>query len=405
MKNLAFTLVELLVVIAIITLLIGLLIPAVQMVRESARRVECTNKLKQIALASLNYHDTISAFPSGCQYNFRGRISSSTSTGWETGMRISGFIALLPFCEMSGLYNKIVENEYVYRWNSNNPTNAGTILKITNSRNSIGSDQNNEENPPITQIGFLHCPSDPFTRYLSPATTWDTGRTSYRFCYGDHPVFGTVSFSSGSGTYTQCDESRGAFGFNKWFDLKRIKDGSSLTVFFSERAIASENVERDVRAAHVPIGGTETYTGTHPNGNYQMQFILPPDSLKGRMYTTDQYGRGGCRWGDGEPSYTGFCTIIKPNAPSPTATWGTLPPQYGGGSANRRAFPAASSYHSGGALAAFGDARVQMIAETIDCGTPAYTTGPYTFLKTGISAFNVWGALGTRDGGEVMEVP
>lgn len=88
----AFTLVELLVVIAIIGILVGLLLPAVQAAREAARRMSCSNNLKQIGLAMHNYHDTVLKFPPGA-------VFGDDSFGWAT--------FILPQMEQSNLYNQI----------------------------------------------------------------------------------------------------------------------------------------------------------------------------------------------------------------------------------------------------------------------------------------------------------
>lgn len=96
-RRCGFTLVELLVVIAIIGILIGMLLPAVQQVREAARRISCTNNLKQIGLALHNYHSSNSEFPPG--FTLANRTSGNGTFGWAC--------FTLPFIEQGNLFNSI----------------------------------------------------------------------------------------------------------------------------------------------------------------------------------------------------------------------------------------------------------------------------------------------------------
>ncbi len=101
-----FTLVELLVVIAIIGILVGLLLPAVQAAREAARRMQCSNNLKQMGLAVLNYESTYKKFPvkTGGTANFCGSCPERNAANYN---RLSVFVPLLPFIEQTPLYNRI----------------------------------------------------------------------------------------------------------------------------------------------------------------------------------------------------------------------------------------------------------------------------------------------------------
>lgn len=110
-----FTLVELLVVIAIIGILIALLLPAVQQAREAARRMQCTNNLKQLGIALHNYHDTFGDIVfldggTGDGGGF-GNHGSWSPTG-TNAFRMSGFLSLLPFMEQGNIYELAAKNNF-----------------------------------------------------------------------------------------------------------------------------------------------------------------------------------------------------------------------------------------------------------------------------------------------------
>src|SRR2546423_1510328 len=115
----AFTLIELLVVIAIIAILIGLLIPAVQKVREAAARAQCANNLKQLGIAAHNYHDVNKRFPPAMMVAALGAKTPWGATPYtnnpSSAYRNPGFgpnwaVFLLPFVEQDNLYKQVAKN-------------------------------------------------------------------------------------------------------------------------------------------------------------------------------------------------------------------------------------------------------------------------------------------------------
>jgi prepilin-type N-terminal cleavage/methylation domain-containing protein/prepilin-type processing-associated H-X9-DG protein len=201
MRRYGFTLIELLVVIAIIAILIGLLLPAVQKVRESAARTQCANNLKQIGLALHNYHDTNRSLPPGY---FATMPYADGATDTAPGWGWAAFI--LPDLEQDNLYRQLNFNQPVQK-----SADIATIAK------------------------FYLCPSD---IYPSSAFSLSDG-------------FGNTICVAGPTSYTACvggDESdttgltgQGVFFRNSQTRLTDITDGTSNTIMIGERAWSNAN--------------------------------------------------------------------------------------------------------------------------------------------------------------------
>ena len=130
-KNSAFTLVELLVVIAIIGILVGMLLPAVQSVREAARRTACLNNLRQIGMATILFHDANGAFPPARTTTPGPRLSISFRNGPD-----SWFVRILPFMEQNNLFKEWDLSD-VYRNQSEAATSTPVSTFLCPSRHTI----------------------------------------------------------------------------------------------------------------------------------------------------------------------------------------------------------------------------------------------------------------------------
>ena len=343
-----FTLIELLVVIAIIAALIALLLPAVQSAREAARRAQCSNNLKQIGLALHNYHARQDVFPMGASASLNplnGSPPCSSWAGWST------LAALLGDMEQAPLYNAI-NFALDPNGNSSRPFNA----TVTGAR-----------------VASYLCPSD-----------GDAGRVHLNSYYASE---GT-SIRADEGTSkspcgTPGQGSTGLFYYGKAYRIAEVRDGTSMTVAFGEGLVGSGGARARPRVTGVNIpGGTPLYDA-RADANATRQSIAECDAL----FTAVPEGRlssnRGRYWAWGTESMTLFSTIIPPN--SADHPWGqcrfkcvpTSPE-----SSDHSHITNATSNHPGGANVLMGDGSVRFIKGTL--------------------AMDVWWALGTRSGGEVI---
>ncbi|EAQ82815.1 DUF1559 domain-containing protein [Blastopirellula marina] len=206
-----FTLVELLVVIAIIGVLIALLLPAVQQAREAARRMSCSNNLKQVGLAVHNYHDTHLKLPIGAQYY------------WHSNF----LVHLLPFLEQGNIYDGLVFN------------NASAML--FDSTSMSGYRQANYEVMQGFNAPAYQCPSSPLPEFAeNPGGPVECGTTSYIGVAGAPTSSITSTDPTGQSRCVSASTgylcSNGALIPNESLRLAQISDGTTNTVIIAEQS-------------------------------------------------------------------------------------------------------------------------------------------------------------------------
>ena len=358
-----FTLIELLVVIAIIAVLIALLLPAVQAAREAARRSQCVNNLKQLALAAQNYHDISGAFPGG---SYSGTTFNPPHYGTYPE-NFSVFVRLLPFFEQSPMYNS---------------TNF----------NLCSADQANITIAGV-QVKTLVCPSDPMnTPVPFPATQSSTGVTPGWSWNAIYPIpagnwqQAFSSYAGNAGTFT--------FGFSNLM---------SATVLSQYNGVIYN--DSSVNIAQVTDGTSNTMIfGEHARG---LLFVVDP-----------AYAVADGSWNSGRWYDTLFATLYPMNLGLGNGAGIPNPTYYDPTSAG--------SYHPGGANFAFCDGSVRYLKNSINSWsfsagntdssgdsmpngttyTPVPIVAPYTkvgnYLANGTALLGVYQSLSTRSGGEVI---
>ncbi len=320
-KHRGFTLVELLVVIAIIGVLVGLLLPAVQNAREAARRMSCSNNVKQIGLAMQNYHAAFKCLPAGERFTKQGGPIDAVGTAW---------ISILPFIEASAAAEKIRSD---IPWYLQDPEAVLIVEPVYRCPSDIA-----EERHGYTFVGLLNLPV---------GSTFASNSYNMSCGYSDAHAFGPNMGPQPHTLFT------GVYGINSNTKYKTILDGLSNTFAFGEAASGfamCEGIGCDtpIQPANNPVAESEAQftdgwsEAFVPPTSTPMDFVTPVDSparlnRRTRLPVTDSFYDVTDIFND-KPSWQGG-------------------PHY---ATNFR------SHHVGGAYFGFCDGSVQFFTDSID---------------------------------------
>lgn len=311
-----FTLLELLVTLAVIGILVALLLPAVQVAREAARRMSCANNLSQIGVALHNYHEAHRVLPFGCGTDYDGIVSS---LGTLADRRYSAHSQILPQLDQANVYQQIdfqVAPFHPY-------VNSGAYDPAC-----IASGGLSAANGPaaVVKISSFVCPSD-IDRLQS---MWS--HNNYRSC-------------NGGGWHGR--NGNGMFGQNSSVRLGDVTDGLSNTAMFSERCKGTW--DHDI---FDPLADIYDAAGIWSEETFRDHCLsLSPQQAAAYHQNVDS----GQNWLEANFNWTRYNHLVPPNHVSCKNgfTWDGVG-------------MAASSRHAGGVNVLFGDGRVQLVSEYVD---------------------------------------
>lgn len=269
-KRSGFTLVELLVVIAIIGVLVGLLLPAVQAAREAARRMSCSNNMKQLGLALHMHHDTVGYFPSQ-----RDSANAPVTPPQQSWYRWSPLASLTPYLEQSAIYEAIDLSKPLYVFSMGPPPGVTTHPDLTDKV--------------ATRVATFLCPSD-----VNEQVSSEWGSTNYHTNNGS---------GQDGGVYVDCD---GLFFIDSRTRFRDILDGTSHTAAFCESIVGSGLADSTRGVANL---GAERVTASVWNAGAP----TIEDSWCLNDASTVVFSRGE-KWADGAVNDTGYHHFRSPNS-------------------------------------------------------------------------------------------
>lgn len=308
-----FTLVELLVVIAIIGVLVGLLLPAVQAAREAARRMSCSNNLKQLGLALHNYHDTFKVFPysSGNSGALANTDTNTAKPGPGQTRNHRGWAGILPYIEQTALYNSINFALATGSIQRDGNTIAGPLPGQPGNANDVAVS---------TSVKTFLCPSDPnpthYTSVTSANYSISPGTTTLKGAFTNYDFNVEYRYNTDYFWSTRPTATRRMFGHNDNSSIRDIVDGTSNAIALSET----------LRGTYDGVSQTWGYTKWVGHG-VDVASGFPINAIEC------------CRWQS--PPYQ---HVPVPNI---LGEWGTV-----------------GSMHTGGAQFTFGDGSVHFISES-----------------------------------------
>ncbi len=335
LRRVGFTLVELLVVIAIIGILVGLLLPAVQAAREAARRMQCSNNLKQLSLAMHNYESTFKALP--CLASSQRFITATATTGSAPGVTpitssndwrgYTPHACVLPYIEQTNLFNQINFGQAHYDTNV-----VGTLPAAINTIR--------------TRVpGFL-CPSD--RNY--PSTT-EIGQNNYGWSEGPN-----VGWNIAQG------QQNGFWKRQVYTKFGDITDGLSNTIMIGEFVKGDNDGTIYTNMGDIAAGGIPFPSGF--TTTYPTQAMLDAYGALSLNAAAGHRTFAGFRWAAPGFYNAAINTVAAPNWRYPAAEICT-----GCGQGDSQGVFPARSRHTGGAMHAMGDGSVQFISDNTDLRT------------------------------------